>query len=178
MAPSAITTIEESYATLSLKPCDNLITNFEVQKTSQNGPRLSRQLIGDALKKRVENIDEDTCEPGEEDAFFVADMGDVYRQHQRWKKHLKRVKPHYGMFTTISCYGTGHFLIALQLSSATLIQRCSVFLQASAQVSIAPPRQRLNKSCEWACHHPASSMRSHARPSRSSVTQLKRASAR
>ena len=101
MAPSAITTTEESYATLSLKPCDTLITNYEVQKTQPE--RLSRQLIGDALKSRVENIDEDTCEPGEEDAFFVADMGDVYRQHLRWKKHLKRVRPHYGKFTSRVC---------------------------------------------------------------------------
>jgi ornithine decarboxylase len=33
---------------------------------------------------------------GEEDAFFVADLGEVYRQHLRWKKNLGRVKPHYG----------------------------------------------------------------------------------
>lgn len=49
------------------------------------------------MKKRVGEINEDTCEPGDEDAFFVADMGDVYRQHLRWKKHLKRVKPHYAV---------------------------------------------------------------------------------
>ena len=57
---------------------------------------MSKRMIGEALKRRVQDIDEDICEAGEEDAFFVADMGDVYRQHLRWKKHLKRVKPHYG----------------------------------------------------------------------------------
>ena len=25
------------------------------------------------------------------------DLGDVYRQHMRWKKHLKRVTPHYAV---------------------------------------------------------------------------------
>ena len=56
----------------------------------------AKQLIGDALKNRVESIDQDTCGVGEEDAFFVADLGEVYRQHIRWKKNLGRVKPHYG----------------------------------------------------------------------------------
>lgn len=97
MAPSAITTIEESYATLSLKSCDTPITNLELQKTQHNGVRIAKEMIGKALKERAANIDEDTCEPGDEDAFFVADMGDVYRQHLRWKKHLKRVKPHYAV---------------------------------------------------------------------------------
>ena len=32
-----------------------------------------------------------------EDAFYVADMGEVYRQHLRWKMNLARVKPFYGM---------------------------------------------------------------------------------
>lgn len=57
-----------------------------------------KQLIGDALKARVEAIDHDECGVGDEDAFFVADLGEVYRQHIRWKQHLGRVKPHYGEF--------------------------------------------------------------------------------
>jgi ornithine decarboxylase len=56
----------------------------------------SKKLIGEALKERVESIDHDVCEPGEEDTFFVADLGEVYRQHMRWKKNLPRVKPFYG----------------------------------------------------------------------------------
>ena len=95
MAPSATTTIQE-YESLSLKTCDSSIKQFLVEKSGENGERLSKKLIGEALKNRVENVNEDTCEAGEEDAFFVADMGDVYRQHLRWKKHLQRVKPHYG----------------------------------------------------------------------------------
>lgn len=48
------------------------------------------------MNQRIEGIDTDICDVGEEDAFFVADMGEVYRQHLRWKSNLKRVKPHYG----------------------------------------------------------------------------------
>jgi ornithine decarboxylase len=57
---------------------------------------LSRQLVGEALKDRIDRIDHDNCEAGDEDAFFVADLGEVYRQHLRWKMSLGRVIPHYG----------------------------------------------------------------------------------
>ena len=56
----------------------------------------AKELIGDALSSRVENIDHEFCDLGEEDTFFVADLGEVYRQHLRWKLNLPRVKPFYG----------------------------------------------------------------------------------
>lgn len=61
-----------------------------------NGIKTAKQLIGDALKNKVAGIDHDLCDPGDEDTFFVADLGEVYRQHMRWKKNLPRVKPFYG----------------------------------------------------------------------------------
>ncbi|TKX26235.1 ornithine decarboxylase [Elsinoe australis] len=101
MAPTATTTsIIEDYGILSLKSCDNFTNEFDKLKLSEaanNGALRSKQLIGEALKERAESIDDDTCAPGDEDAFFVADMGHVYRQHLRWKKNLKRVKPHYAV---------------------------------------------------------------------------------
>lgn len=57
----------------------------------------AKQLIGEALRQRVENINHEDCEPGDEDAFFVADLGEVYRQHMRWKLNLPRVKPFYAV---------------------------------------------------------------------------------
>jgi ornithine decarboxylase len=61
-----------------------------------NGAIEPKQLIGDALHQRVEAIDHEMCEPGDEDTFYVADLGEVYRQHLRWKKSLPRVRPFYG----------------------------------------------------------------------------------
>lgn len=61
-----------------------------------NGKLLAKHMIGDALRQRVESIDYEYCEPGDEDTFFVADLGEVYRQHLRWKLNLPRVKPFYG----------------------------------------------------------------------------------
>lgn len=57
-----------------------------------------KEMVLAELKKRVSQIDIAGCEPGEEDAFYVADMGEVYRQHMRWKLNLSRVKPFYGKF--------------------------------------------------------------------------------
>lgn len=56
----------------------------------------AKDLILDVLKKRAAAVDIDHCDPGDEDAFYVADMGEVYRQHLRWKMNLGRVKPFYG----------------------------------------------------------------------------------
>ncbi|OAA61735.1 ornithine decarboxylase [Niveomyces insectorum RCEF 264] len=71
-----------------------------LKKTHHHGANQvldAKQLIGDALRHRVENIDHEYCEPGEEDTFFVADLGDVYRQQLRWKRNLARVKPFYAV---------------------------------------------------------------------------------
>ena len=93
MAPSA-TTITEQYASITL--------NRESLKTRINhrdGVRDGKVLVQSTLKDRIQHINTDVCEAGEEDAFFVADIGDVYRQHLRWKMNLKRVKPHYGKYS-------------------------------------------------------------------------------
>ncbi|KAB5563048.1 pyridoxal-dependent decarboxylase [Coniochaeta sp. 2T2.1] len=58
---------------------------------------MSQRLIGNALRERVESIDHEICDAGEEDTFFVADLGEVYRQHLRWKLNLPRVKPFYAV---------------------------------------------------------------------------------
>ena len=94
MAPSAITTTEEYQ--LLLKDSLQSLGNYAVGSSDNHGAWKSKQLIGEGLKSRVEAIDHDTCSVGDEDAFFIADLGEVYRQHLRWKKNLGRVKPHYG----------------------------------------------------------------------------------
>ncbi len=65
-----------------------------------------KQLIGDALHQRVQNINHETCEAGDEDTFYVCDLGDIYRQHMRWKLNLPRIKPFYGMPHASLLYAT------------------------------------------------------------------------
>jgi ornithine decarboxylase len=92
MAPSVITPTEQYNS--SYEDFKSIDKTFGT--TVDHGAGLSKQLIGEALKSRVEALDPDTCDAGDEDTFFVADLGEVYRQHMRWKKNLARVKPHYG----------------------------------------------------------------------------------
>ncbi|KAL8843515.1 MAG: hypothetical protein Q9170_000019 [Blastenia crenularia] len=92
MAPSALTTITDEYA--NIHPHRDLsIDHVQVR----DGVKRAKVLVQNALKRHIQEIDTDGCSPGEEDAFFVADMGEVYRQHLRWKTNLKRVKPHYAV---------------------------------------------------------------------------------
>ena len=100
MSPSAITTIESPQ---SISSIENYFEHTKISYIEHNGENLPKQLIGAALKERVESIDHDTCEAGDEDTFFVADLGEVYRQHMRWKKNLPRVKPFYGKHTFAPC---------------------------------------------------------------------------
>jgi ornithine decarboxylase len=92
MAPSAFTT-DKNYNTF-----DTLNWNSENHGVAKTQGRLlsPKDLIRQVMKDKIAHIDVDTCEPGEEDAFYVADMGEVYRQHIRWKMNLGRVKPFYG----------------------------------------------------------------------------------
>ena len=69
-----------------------------IQASLQHGEftAMNKAMIGQALKNHIDQIDGDTCEVGDEEAFFVADLGEIYRQHLRWKMNLGRVKPHFG----------------------------------------------------------------------------------
>jgi len=101
MSPSAITTIETTPSLTSINSYFENLKSSYLELThgvnhNNHGGKTPKQLIGEALKKRVENIDHDVCEAGDEDTFFVADLGEVYRQHMRWKLNLPRVKPFYG----------------------------------------------------------------------------------
>ena len=92
MAPSALC-LEEHLDYLT-DPVKAILANEYLKIRDHHA---SHTLIEQALKQRIDDIDDDTCEVGGEDAFFVADLGEIYRQHQRWKVNLNRVSPHYGM---------------------------------------------------------------------------------
>ncbi|POS86311.1 hypothetical protein EPUL_004072 [Erysiphe pulchra] len=95
MSLSTISTLENTYKNTTLK------TKFSKPNcnfvNSQNGSETSRSLIRQALHGKIESIDYSVCEAGDEDTFFVADLGEIYRQHIRWKKNLPRVHPFYAV---------------------------------------------------------------------------------
>ena len=106
MAPSAITaTQEKTHRSKSFTIC-NLIHD-DHEENSNIKSLASKDAVLDVLKSEIANIDVDSCQPGDEDAFYVADLGEVYRQHLRWKMKLGRVKPFYGKFVARARNGCG-----------------------------------------------------------------------
>lgn len=94
MAPIAID-LSPDYAPWSAKT--NYFDNQKTEEHGHDGVKLAKEMIGAALQKHVQAVNTDDCEAGDEDAFFVADLGDVYRQHLRWKEHLGRIIPHFAV---------------------------------------------------------------------------------
>ena len=58
-----------------------------------------KQLVERSLAKLDESFvaeDDDGLGDENDDSFFMADLGEIYRQHGRWKRCLPRVMPFYG----------------------------------------------------------------------------------
>lgn len=98
MAPSAIFTYPED--TFTEKHLISLTAGFghgESKNDTVSKQIAAKALIKETLRQQIAQIDTDVCEPDEENAFYVADLGEVYRQHMRWKTNLPRVKPFYAV---------------------------------------------------------------------------------
>jgi hypothetical protein len=103
MAPSALAT---SPVAAKLSPQQR---RFSESKAAHEV--LAQSMIAHALQAHIESIDPDECEAGGEDAFFVADLGEIYRQHMRWKVNLPRIEPFYGTFPAYLGYFRDPMLI-------------------------------------------------------------------
>ncbi|QLG71632.1 hypothetical protein HG535_0B06780 [Zygotorulaspora mrakii] len=57
----------------------------------------AHKLIFESLKRRIEAINGETCEPGDENSFFICDIGEVERLHRNWCEQLPRVQPFYAV---------------------------------------------------------------------------------
>lgn len=54
------------------------------------------------FKAVLDGIDLDECDAHGENAFFVCDLAEVYRQHLRWQKELgSRIQPFFGSFSPL-----------------------------------------------------------------------------
>lgn len=76
---------------------DFIVKNDEEKPIYRNNGETAKALVKQVLHNQIARINTDTCDPGEEDPFYVVDLGEVYRQHLRWKTNLARVKPFYAV---------------------------------------------------------------------------------
>ncbi|GMM53777.1 ornithine decarboxylase [Maudiozyma humilis] len=54
-------------------------------------------VISQQMTQHIARINAETCLPGEENSFFVGDLGEIDNLHRNWKKHLPRVQPFYAV---------------------------------------------------------------------------------
>ncbi|GEQ69811.1 hypothetical protein JCM33374_g3486 [Metschnikowia sp. JCM 33374] len=87
----------------ALKITDNLPGNLSGdfplagEQPSFDGSDKSQDLVKKALLSQVSQIDQDVCDAGDEDSFFVADLGQVSRAYNLWKEKLPQVHAHYAI---------------------------------------------------------------------------------
>jgi ornithine decarboxylase len=146
MAPSAIEHYEadNNYNFLTTNPVENPVSFSHGVGQQSN----AQQLISQALKQRVDNINPEECESGEEDAFFIADLGEVYRQHLRWKLNLGRVKPHYA----VKCNPDPQVLRLLAALGAGFDCASKAEIEQVLEMGIAPSRIIFAQPCKISSH--------------------------
>ncbi|KAI8594757.1 pyridoxal-dependent decarboxylase [Dissophora ornata] len=62
-----------------------------------NLPQVHTLPISEMLEARLNSFDPESEDAEAENAFYVADLGEVYRQHLRWKALLPRIEPFFAM---------------------------------------------------------------------------------
>ena len=87
MATIDVHSTNNEYGSLSIAVNESFHDDYGHEDV-YNGEKIAKGMIGAALQKHIRAINPHECEDGAEDTFFVADIGEVYRQHMRWKQHL------------------------------------------------------------------------------------------
>jgi ornithine decarboxylase len=95
-------------------------TDFFKSASSPNQDILG-QSVGEIARQKLNSLAKSQkWETGQENSFLIADLGEVFRQHLRWRSLLPRIEPFYGMFLFLSTTWTNveiHVLIFLFLTS-------------------------------------------------------------
>ncbi|KAG0301167.1 hypothetical protein BGZ98_008564 [Dissophora globulifera] len=73
-------------------------TQMEMNGTAKiNLPEVHTRSVSDMLEARLAAFDPQSGDAEAENAFYVADLGEVYRQHLRWKTLMPRIEPFFAM---------------------------------------------------------------------------------
>lgn len=59
-------------------------------------PQVHTLPIDQMLQARLASFDPEMEDAEADNAFYIADLGEVYRQHLRWKALLPRIEPFFG----------------------------------------------------------------------------------
>lgn len=76
----------------------NAFDALSVLKSVPSSPEESilNKSVGEVAQQKLDSISNQKWESDQENAFFVGDLGEVFRQHLRWKALLPRIEPFFG----------------------------------------------------------------------------------
>ena len=106
-------------------------------------PDNALQVVGAAIAARLAEKTED-----DSSAFFVADLGEVYRQHLRWQRGLPRVIPHYA----VKCNPDPRVLELLAQLGTGFDCASKAEIQAVLNAGVSPERIIYANPCKAANH--------------------------
>lgn len=69
---------------------------MKAARPSADLPQVMATPVSQMLQARLASFDPESEDAEAENAFYVADLGEVYRQHLRWKALLPRIEPFFG----------------------------------------------------------------------------------
>ncbi|CAO1618915.1 unnamed protein product [Sympodiomycopsis kandeliae] len=102
--------------------------------------------IEQQLRNVLRDVDLDQCEADGENAFFVADLSEVYRQHLRWLKALPRVIP----FFAVKCNPDPYVLRLLAAMGSGFDCASNGEIQAVLDLGVSPSRIIYANPCKAA----------------------------
>lgn len=98
------------------------------------------------LRAVLRNVDVDECDANGENAFFVADLSEVYRQHIRWLRALPRIIPFYA----VKCNPDPHVLRLLAAMGTGFDCASNGEINAVLEMGISPSRIIYANPCKAA----------------------------
>ncbi|XP_063046979.1 ornithine decarboxylase 1-like [Engraulis encrasicolus] len=103
---------------------------------------------GGSAKDAVEQIISKLSMSGGDDAFFVADLGDVVRKHLRWTRALPRVQPYYA----VKCNPSRAVVMALAALGAGFDCASKAEIQLVQSVGVSSERIIYANPCKQLSH--------------------------
>jgi ornithine decarboxylase len=83
--------------TAILNPSSDMVNLIKSVPSSPDIRVYDRSVEEIALEK-IQSNSSQKWDTDQENAFFIGDLGEVFRQHLRWKALLPRIEPFFGKF--------------------------------------------------------------------------------
>ncbi|PWN29620.1 ornithine decarboxylase [Jaminaea rosea] len=135
---------DEDVSSLELKDGDAANANYI--KAPGSAQPIFFGSVEQQLRTVLANVDVDNCDANGENAFFVADLSEIYRQHLRWLRALPRIVPFYA----VKCNPDPHVLRLLAALGTGFDCASNGEIQSVLDLGVSPSRIIYANPCKAA----------------------------